>query len=72
MRPSTLDSGVRTKLDFGARDPALATNKNFRSGLRRELRGEVHIDPVRARAMYIVSPRRALPVIILVLLSVFT
>ena len=35
------------------------------SGLR-----EVHIDPVRARAMYIVSPRRALPVIILVLLSV--
>ena len=37
------------------------------SGLR-----EVHIDPVRARAMYIVSPRRALPVIILVLLSVFT
>ena len=35
-------------------------------------RREVHIDPVRARAMYIVSPRRVLPVIILVLLSVFT
>jgi hypothetical protein len=41
--------------------------KSAPSGLR-----EVHIDPVRARAMYIVSPRRVLPVIILVLLSVFT
>ena len=30
VRLSTLDSGVRTQLDFGARDTALATNQKFR------------------------------------------